>query len=231
MQMAVFAVQNGTSQREAAKQYQVPRATLQKMLNGKTSIGVKPGKKPLLRPELEKKLVDYAANRASLGIGFGKRQFLEYAGQLAKKHKVHFKRSKPSEKWWQLMKRRNSSMRLRKPEGTAAIRHMCMDRIKVSKYFFALNSLFTEKGLIDCPHQIWNMDETGLQLEHKPRRVIAQKGAKYLQSRTSGNKETVTVIACINAAGEALPPHIIAKGKTERALHGFDLQSAPQGAT
>src|SRR6218665_3244692 len=90
MQMAVFAVQNGTSQREAAKQYQVPRATLQKMLNGKTSIGVKPGKKPLLRPELEKKLVDYAANRASLGIGFGKRQFLEYAGQLAKKHKVHF---------------------------------------------------------------------------------------------------------------------------------------------
>jgi len=75
------------------------------------------------------------------------------------------------------------------------------------------------------------MDETGLQLEHKPHRVIAQKGERYLHARTSGNRETITVIACINAAGDAIPPHVIANGKTNTALHGFDLQSAPAGAT
>lgn len=40
MQMAVCAILNGMSQRQAAKHYQVTRATLQKMLNGKTSFGV-----------------------------------------------------------------------------------------------------------------------------------------------------------------------------------------------
>jgi len=39
------------------------------------------------------------------------------------------------------------------------------------------------------------MDETGVQLEHKPRRVLAQRAAKCHQRRTSGNRETVTVIA------------------------------------
>ena len=73
------------------------------------------------------------------------------------------------------------------------------------------------------------MDEMGLELQHAPRSVVARKGTRYLQSRTSGNKETITVIACINAAGDKIPPHVIAKGKTERALHSFDLSSAPDG--
>ena len=70
------------------------------------------------------------------------------------------------------------------------------------------------------------MDETGVQLEHKPRRVLAHKGSRYLHARTSGNRETITVVACVNAAGEKIPPHIIVKGKTNRFLHGFDLESA-----
>ena len=69
-----------------------------------------------------------------------------------------------------------------------------------------------------------NMDETGLQLEHKPSRVVAQKRVQYLQLRTSGNRETNTVIARVL-------PHIVAKGKSSRALHGFDTQSAPGSAT
>jgi len=231
MQAAISAVIGGSmSQREAAHKYSVPRATLQKIVKGKTFIGAKPGKKPLFGAELENKLVDYASNRAELGVGFGKKQFLDYAGQLARKHKITLKRSTPSEKWWRLMKRRNHRMVLCRPEGTAAVRHMCMDKTKVQKYFFALKDLLTTSGLLDRPKCIWNMDETGLQLEHVPRTVVARKGSKYLQSRTSGNKETITIIACINASGDKIPPHIIAKGETQRALHGFDLKSAPAGA-
>jgi hypothetical protein len=75
------------------------------------------------------------------------------------------------------------------------------------------------------------MDETGFQLDYNPQQVVAAKGTKHLQSRTRGNKETITVVACINAEGEQIPPHIIVKGQTKRALFGFDLQSAPSGAT
>jgi len=57
------------SQRQA-RHYSVPIATLHKILEGKTSIGTKSGKKPLLG-ELEDKLVDYVVNRPSLAMGFG----------------------------------------------------------------------------------------------------------------------------------------------------------------
>jgi len=65
--------------RHAAKEFSVPRSTLQKVIDRKTHIGSKPGKKPLLGNELETNLVDYAVDRAAMGIGFGKKQFFEYA--------------------------------------------------------------------------------------------------------------------------------------------------------
>ena len=231
MTAACAAVSNGSmSQRHAAKCHGVPRATLQKILDGKTYCGAKPGKKPVLK-EQEIKLVDYAVQRASLGIGFGKKQFFDYATKLAAKHKYKFKNGKPSEKWWRLLKKRHDRMRLRRPEPTAAVRHMCMDRSKVGSYFKSLEGLLQKTALSDKPQHVWNMDETGVQLEHKPRRILAQKGTKYLHARTSGNRETITVIACVNAAGDKIPPHIIAKETTSRALHGFDLRSAPEGST
>src|SRR6218665_2155697 len=80
------------------------------------------------------------------------------------------------------------------------------------------------------PHQIWNMDETGLQLDLKAKKIVAAKGSRYLHMRTSGNREMITIIGCVNAAGKALPPHIIPKGKTTKALNGFQTQDAPEGA-
>ena len=73
------------------------------------------------------------------------------------------------------------------------------------------------------------MDETGIVLDYKPTDVIARKGVKYLQSRTSGKREMITDIATINAAGHAIPPHTIPKGKTARALASFETQHVPQG--
>src|SRR6218665_3603950 len=39
----------------------------------------------------------------------------------------------------------------------------------------------------------------------------------------------ITVIACVNAAGRPLPPHIIPKGKTAKALQSFQTMDAPEG--
>jgi len=123
------------------------------------------------------------------------------------------------------MKKRTGNLRLRRPEGTAAVRHMCMDKEKVSKYFYALHELLEKRQLLDKPYG-WNESPASTCTTI----CRCRKGTRYLQSRTSGNKETITIIACINVAGNKIPPHIIAKGKTERSLHGFDLNSAPSGA-
>lgn len=218
------------SVRKAALLFNVPRSTLRDRLSGKIAVGAKPGRKPLLNVTLEQKLIDYASNRAKLGIGFGKTQFLHYAGSLARKYNVRFKNGVPTNRWWSNLKSRHGNkFTLRQPEGTASVRHQCMDKVKVTKYFAALNQVMTENGLLVHPESIWNMDETGLQLDVKPRKVVAKKGTKNLHSRTSGNRESITVIACVNAAGKYIPPQVIVKGKTCKSLMGFNTESAPPG--
>ena len=127
------------------------------------------------------------------------------------------------------MKKRHKDISMRKPEGTASIRHQLMNQNYVAKYFRALKEVFDEYKLERFPKRIWNMDETGMVLEHKPSKILARRGSKHLHSRTSGNRELITVIATVNPAGEALPPHMVVKGKTKRVLEGFDTQSAPAG--
>ena len=232
LRSALKAVQTGAmSQRKASQLFKVPRSTLQDYQSGKAAIGCKPGRKPVLPAEVENRLADYASNRASMGYGFGKQQFIMYAGALATKYGKKFRNNVPCQQWWYRFSKRHGRLRLRQPEGTSTVRHNCMEPIKIVKYFVSLEEELTKLNVLNKPELIWNMDETGLSLEHKPRKVVAAKGIKHLQSSTSGNREQITVIATINAAGHCIPPHIITKGKTQRSLESFQTDAAPIGTT
>ena len=59
----------------------------------------------------------------------------------------------------------------------------------------------------DC---IYNIDETGLTTVHKPVKVIAGKGVKQVGQVTSAERGTlVTMVGCINALGNFIPPFLI----------------------
>ena len=95
---------------------------------------------------------------------------------------------------------------------------MVLMLVNFSTYFSVLKSVLMGNKLFDKLQNIWNMDETGMQFDYHPGKIIAKKGVKYLHSCTSGNRETITVIACVSAMGNSLPPHFIVKGKTNRSL-------------
>ena len=76
----------------------------------------------------------------------------------------------------------------------------------------SLEKILKGYGLMSCPGQIYNIDKTGIPLDHKPPYVI-EEGAKKIQYRTSGSKKQITVVGCINAAGQALPPFVIFDAK------------------
>ena len=64
---AIAAVENSLmSQREAALQFSIPRSTLGKYFRGDSVPGFRPGPSPILSSNLEIKLVEYAATRATL---------------------------------------------------------------------------------------------------------------------------------------------------------------------
>ena len=53
------------------------------------------------------------------------------------------------------------------------------------------------------------MDETGMPLDPKPPLVVAPVGTKHVSCMRTGDKSQITVIACCNAAGYAMPPTVV----------------------
>ena len=101
----------------------------------------------------------------------------------------------------------------------------------MSKYFEVLKTVMDDCSLQCKPQNICNMDKTGVQLDYTPGKVVAGKGAKYIHSCTSGNRETITVTCAVNAVGKCLSPHVIVKGQTKRSLHSLQTENAPEGTT
>lgn len=99
----------------------------------------------------------------------------------------------------------------------------------VEKYMNDLGQKISELKLEHKPNQIWNCDETGKQFQHNSVKVIAQKGAKNVVSRVSENRTNITIMACVNGAGEKMVPMIIVKEKTSASLHGLNVVDAPDG--
>ena len=50
-------------------------------------------------------------------------------------------------------------------------------------------------------------------LEHKQLKTLAMKGAKKVRQCTSGNKTQITVLGCVSAAGQVIPPMVVFSGK------------------
>ena len=90
----------------------------------------------------------------------------------------------------------------------------CLDKEAMEEYFRLLKSTLTEHNLLNKPNRIYNVDETGMPLDHKPPKVVTTKGQKKVRCRTTGNKAQVTVIACVSASGHTIPPFVIFDAKT-----------------
>jgi hypothetical protein len=116
--------------------------------------------------------------------------------------------------WLQNFLKRHPELSVRKAEGVSLARTQGMNVKEVQDYFNLLEKILHDNDLLNKPSNVFNMDETGLQLNNKAENVIAKKGSKNVAAVTSSEKgETITVIACCNAEGSFLPPTCIFKGK------------------
>lgn len=55
-----------------------------------------------------------------------------------------------------------------------------------------------------CPNRIYDMDESGMPLNHKPPKVVARKGTRKVHCRTSGNKSQITSGARVLTSADAI---------------------------
>jgi len=66
---------------------------------------------------------------------------------------------------------------------------------------------------MDKPGQIFNMDESSIPFDHCSPYVLTRRGMKKVRYCSSGNKDQVTVVGCINAMDQALPPFVVFDAK------------------
>jgi len=83
MSCAVAAVKAGMSIRKAAIQYSVPKSTLSDRTTGKIAEGAKCGRESFLQKSTEQEMTDVAKDRADMGVGFSKSNFLRFASIIA----------------------------------------------------------------------------------------------------------------------------------------------------
>ena len=113
------------------------------------------------------------------------------------------------EDWLKGFRKRKAGITLRQPEPTSLARAAEFNRQNVENLFHNLREVYTRGNNI-CPHNIFNLDETGISTVQKPRQVFAQDGTKQVGRITSGERgENVTMCACVNATGNALPPAFV----------------------
>lgn len=140
----------------------------------------------------------------------------ELAEPLKLRNRFNKENQKPGYDWGQMFLSRNTHITLRKSEGVSLARVNTMNRSEVNAYFKLLESVLIQDIEILLPNYIFNMDESGLQLNSSPGHVLAEKGFKVVSTVTSNGKGgAITIISCCNAKGKFLPPACVMKGKNK----------------
>lgn len=148
----------------------------------------------------------------------------QFAQQLNIKHRFNSQVEKAGYDWLSLFLSRHPEVSIRKSEGVSIARTMAMNRKEVEEYFSLLENTLEENNLFGKPANIFNIDETGLQLNSRPGEVLARKGSKAVATVTSTERgETITLVVCCNAEGNFLPPAVIMKGKNKKKEWEDDL--------
>ena len=201
----------GMSVSKAASAYGIPRSTLSDHCHGKVLPGVKSGRPTLLSSLEEQDLVQFLLSSARIGCARTRIEVISIVERM-----LSYRGGKESVTvgWWDKFSKRHPELALRTPATLSMSRASASTKECIDGYFDVFEKVLDDNGLHDQPSLIFNMDETGFPLDPKPMKTVHERGEKNPISVSSGSKSRVTVVACVSATGQTIPPLIIWKRKT-----------------
>lgn len=218
LQNAVSAITERTMTiNQAARTFGVPASTIRRRMRVNSFAKTPLGPSSVLGAQNESKLVAHIKKLQKSGFSPTRREVRTMAYklvvQLGLKHNFNNDLGMAGDEWMQSFLRRNPELSIRKAEAVSLSRAET-SRSDVEKYFQLLRDTLISHDLTEKPGNLYNVDETGLQLNSRPSSVIAARGSKLVANITSAEKgETISVIACCNGEGRFLPPTCVIKGK------------------
>jgi hypothetical protein len=227
------------SYRQIASKYGCNRTTLARRHEGVTvSCSDKAQNQRALHPQQEQELLQYIKQLTERGLPPTRAMIRRFGSYVAKRELG---------KGWvdRYIQRYNVHLVSRWATGMDRLRHKADSQSKYSLYFELLRSKLSQYDIE--PRHIYNMDEKGflLGILTRSKRIFSRRlyeEGKIKAHIQDGNREWITLLACICADGSALDPAIIyqsASGSIQDSwLQAFDpndhrahFASSPSGWT
>lgn len=166
------------------------------------------------------------------GFGLTRRMLSVRVGRIVRRLGIRtpFHNGVPGKDWINGFLKRHSDISLRKPQALSTVRARMLNQTVTNNYFKTLADIFKQLDLTNKPMCIWNIDETSVPLLHKPSRVLGQTGSKNIPGRVGNNRDNVSVLACVNAAGGEIPSLVIVKVKTYKCLNAYNTSEGVPGS-
>ena len=199
------------SYRKVAEKFGVNRTTLSRRHQGKQSTYATKGKRQqLLNPQQEYELVLYIERCARRGLPPTREMVQNFASTVSK--------WEVSQSWvTRFLHRYADKLTIKWSPRIDRDRHNADSRFKYKLYFDMLHSKMHEHG-VDA-RNIYNMDEKGFHVgvSKRSKRVFTKASLGSNQAKAAvqdGNREWITLLACVCASGESLPPALVYQGSS-----------------
>ena len=213
MEEAVKTVKDeGSGLRQAARAYNVPVETLRRRVNGTVEVDCKPGPPTVLTKEEEDMVYDYLVQMSDMGYGLSRETVMSIAYKVAEKLKKQhpFTGESAGRSWLDGFRRRHPNITIRTPLPLSYNRAVSANIDTVNDFFGKIGGIYGRLNLISKPMCIFNADESGVSIVHRPGKVLTQLGRKTVYSISSAERgKTHTILACVSASGLVLPPMMI----------------------
>ncbi|GBM67201.1 hypothetical protein AVEN_160797-1 [Araneus ventricosus] len=139
---------------------------------------------------------------------------LAYGFALQIDHKFNNENKVGGYDWFGFLLRRCPDFSIRKAESLSVERVRGLAREAAEKFYDVLDEEIKNHDLQDKPQNIFNVDETGVQLINKVGKVVAKKGSNVVSKVSTAERgEIISMEARCSVEGRFLPPILIFKGK------------------
>ena len=220
-----------SSIRKVAKDMSIPYTTVQRWHNN-PKISVGPGRPTVLTASEEDLIVTALLFTAKCGFPQDRgevkdmvQSFIKHTGR-----ETPFQDGRPGRDWIvSFEKRHHNKLRKRWPELLSTARAKGMTQENVSNFYKMYENVLKEHNLFDKPWVLFNIDETGLTADKNNYMVYVGREVKnaYVLA-PPGSKTMYTVLFCISASGQYMPPYTIYKSKN---MWNTWTRGGPPGAT
>jgi hypothetical protein len=200
----------------AARDFGIPRKTLEGHVKGHVSSGNSGGPR-MLTDEEDSALVNYMTYMAKRGFPITRAMLRCYVIAIIKtagrEQSTSMNMDKgPSDKWVRHFLGRHPELAERVPEPQEKSRARMSNQTVMDQYFQLLAKTVHDLGLADKPAQIFNCDESGFSGREKNRtKVMSLKGSHSYQQKTLINSH-ITAHMCLAGDGRVLPTFCIFEG-------------------